>query len=435
MHIEASGGRVDPATERWSWPPPRRRVRGNHRARGLLDAAAMPITLRSAWPFVGSIAACSTATGDADDTGTSAGSTAATSSVTDAPPASTDGSGASDDAGPGTTAGPPADTGDDTGPVGSADFDTRCAAPGVVRCVGFDATSDITGTFGDIHGILPGQTTPELDTGVVASGASSLKFTIPTMSPADTSGSYFTNFSDDLSVQFDGDADFFVQWRQRFSPEFIATHYDEGNGWKQAIIGVGDQPGCDASHAISIDGGGHCAPSCTELETVVQNTGQRQFAQMYDSCTGSASHGAYDPFEEPFGDFDFELQNARPAPYCLYSQDADGSHFPPAGSCFGYVADEWMTFQVEIQTGPRQGDEFVGSHVRMWIAREGQPSELVLDWGPYNLTAGDPAKLLRYGKVWLLPYHTNKSAAQDHATAYTWYDELIVSTERIADPP
>jgi hypothetical protein len=299
--------------------------------------------------------------------------------------------------------------------------------------VGFDQASDIQGTFGDVSGSLAGDSAPELDPAAKASGASSIKFTIGSNSGSDSSGSYFTNFSDDLSVQFDGNADFFVQWRQRFSPEFIDTQYEGGGGWKLAIIGVGDRVGCSASSAISIDGGGNCATSCTELETVVQNTGQRGFAQMYNSCSGSASHGAYDPFEEAFNSYDFKLQNARPDPYCLYSQNGDG-YFPPAGNCFGFFPDEWMTFQVEVKTGPREGDEFKDSQVRLWIAREGQPSELVIDWGPYNLTAGDPAKNLLYGKVWLLPYHTDKSSAQAHPTGYTWYDELIVSTSRIDDP-
>lgn len=323
-------------------------------------------------------------------------------------------------------------TGDDA-PIDPADFDGRCAAPGVLVCVGFDDASELDGTFGDHHGTLPGAAIPEIDPTTKASGTGALRFTVPSNSPANTSGSYFTNFSDDLSVQFDGDETFYVQWRQRFSPELLATYYDGGAGWKQAIIGVGDQPGCSASNATTLESGGSCSSSCTELETVVQNTGQRGFAQMYNSCTGSTSHGAYDPFEAPFGDYDFELQNARPAPHCLYSQSETG-YFPPAGNCLGYAPDEWMTFQVEISTGPRVGDEFVDSAVRLWIAREGQPSELVLDWGPYNLTAGAPEANLRFGKVWLLPYHTDKSEAQDHAVATTWYDELIVSTERIADP-
>src|SRR5262245_20881272 len=37
-----------------------------------------------------------------------------------------------------------------------ADFAARCAAPGVVRCVGFDEAGDISGVFGDVHGTFPG---------------------------------------------------------------------------------------------------------------------------------------------------------------------------------------------------------------------------------------------------------------------------------------
>jgi len=37
------------------------------------------------------------------------------------------------------------------------------------------------------------------------------------------------------------------------------------------------------------------------------------FPISYNSCTASASHGAYDPFYQPFGAYDFKLQNARSA--------------------------------------------------------------------------------------------------------------------------
>ncbi len=93
-----------------------------------------------------------------------------------------------------------------------------------------------------------------------------------------------------------------------------------------------------------------------------------------------------------------------------------------------------MTFQVEVQLGPRSGDEWINSFVKLWVARQGEASELVLDWGPYNLTAGDASDNFRYGKIWLLNYHTGKSSAQSHPDGYTWYDELIVSRSRIADP-
>ncbi|MDH3314149.1 MAG: fibronectin type III domain-containing protein [Gammaproteobacteria bacterium] len=313
--------------------------------------------------------------------------------------------------------------------AGSQNFATRCAQPGVIKCVAFDAASDLTGTYGDNSGTLSGAATPMIDTSVKASGAGSLKFTIPSNSPADSSGSYFTNFSSNLLTQFGENSEFYIQWRQRFSPEFLNTVYAGGGGWKHLIIGAGDKPGCTASTSAN----GLCYSSCTALETVVQNTDQKGFAQMYNSCTGSNSHGAFDGFYERFGAFDFKLQNARPNPYCLYSQSSTG-YFPPAGNCFGYFPDEWMTFQVRIKTGPRVGDEWTNSFVSLWIARANQPSELVINWGPYNLSAWTASADLKFGKVWLLPYHTGKDPSQAHPTGFTWYDELIVSTTPIADP-
>jgi hypothetical protein len=300
--------------------------------------------------------------------------------------------------------------------VGPADFDSRCDSPAVVRCIGFDSEKEIAGSYGDTYGTMAGDANPSIDTQVKASGNGSLKFTIPSNSGADTSGSYFTNFSRDLSTQFGANSEFYIQWRQRFSPEFLNTHYQDGEGWKQVIIGTGDKPGKPYS-------------SCTTLEIVVQNTYQRGFAQMYHSCTGSSSHGAYDGFQEHFGPADFKLQNARSS--CLYSHAKAGSS---KSSCFGYFPNEWMTFQVHVKTGPRVKDEFVKSYVQLWIAREGQPSQLVINWGPYNLSAGDPSEDPQYGKIWLLPYHTHKNPSQTTPVGFTWYDELIISRQRIPDP-
>jgi hypothetical protein len=302
-----------------------------------------------------------------------------------------------------------------------------------VRCFGFDSASDFnigaggtsTGAYGHNFGIFPPYGTYDYsrflqDTSVKASGSSSLRFTIPANSGSDSSGSFFANFSNDLSVQFGQSTEFFVQWRQRFSSEHLATKYIGGGGWKQIIIGSGDKPGKLYS-------------SCTALETVLVNGYYRGFAQMYNSCTGSASHGPFYGFEEPFGAYDFKLQNARPAPYCLYSQK-NSSYFAPTGNCFGYVANEWMTFQVHIKTGPRVADEFTNSFITLWIAREGKASEPVFTWGPYNLSAGSAAEDQKFGKLWLTPYNTGKSSSATHPTGYTWYDELIISRNKIADP-
>ena len=318
------------------------------------------------------------------------------------------------------------------GPVSPADrdFAARCGQLDVVTCVGFDTKDDFSvgsggtqGAYGTNAGILPvgnDYSRAVRDTSVSASGKASLKFVVPSNSAANSSGSYFTNFSKDLSVQFGGGQEFYVQWRQRFSPDYLSNVYTGGGGFKQVIVGTGDQNGTNYS-------------SCSSLELPVQNYRQRGFPVMYNSCTGSASHNAYDAFYEPMGANDFKLQNGRAAPYCLYSQSTSG-YFPPTGNCFTYVPNEWMTFQIQVRIGTREGDEFKGSQVRLWAAREGKPSELIIDWGPYNLSAGKPESRARFGKVWLLPYNTGKDPFQAHPTAYTWYDELIVSRSRIADP-
>jgi hypothetical protein len=311
-----------------------------------------------------------------------------------------------------------------TAPAASAaDFAKRCAQSGVIKCVGFDDSSVLRGGSGRASGVTSGASVPALDTTTKASGKSSLKFTIPSKSGSDTSGTYFTNFSDDLSVQFGENQEFFVQWRQRFSRELLATQYLGGGGWKLAIVGTGDQPG-------------KTYQSCTALEVVTQSYYQKGFPILYNSCTGSKSHGPYDGFYERLKDptgTNFKLQNARSTPFCLYSQQGS-SFFPPVGNCFAFFPDEWMTFQLRIKTGSRVKDEFADSYISLWIARENKASELVIDWGPYNLTAGEPADNQRFGKIWLLPYHTGKDSSQEHPVAYTWYDELIISRSRIADP-
>jgi hypothetical protein len=332
-----------------------------------------------------------------------------------------------------------------------ADFAARCAAPGVVRCVGFDSAAEApinpteyTNQPAPIGVYDDGDVTPELDTVLKASGASSLKFTIPGNSGS-AAGSAFYNFSDDFSVQFgQGSAhgdEFYIQWRQRFSTAFLETvvyedwaAQDRAGGWKQVIIGEGDR----ADQNIA---------SCTDLEIVVNDGSQRRFPQMYHSC--GAKDGRYEGLQEPYGSYDFLLQNAiRTEPdICSY-------HYPNVPPCFGYVADQWMTFQVHVKIGTPYDNDGVYLHdswIQLWVAEEDQPATLVIDYSPHDPTCAaqqtsqpscqtgydlynDNPTVRHYGQIWLLPYHTRKDPAQPHDTGYTWYDELIISTQRIPDP-
>jgi hypothetical protein len=355
---------------------------------------------------------------------------------------------------------------------GGSDFTTRCnaaiAAGG--RCIGFDSSSEIANTAWGSNtgldlGFNGGKPPPIIDTSIKASGAGSLMFTISSQSPANGAGAYWANFSSDLSTRYGAGQTFYVQWRQRFSPEQLSNVYNAigggiDNGWKTADITTGDRAGsctsAEAAEGCQNQLGVAAFTSCTAIELVTQNVLQRGFLQAYQSCTGSSSRPfAYAGFQRqypsgiiPLGmdcGLDCYLQDATATPFCLYSQrpGVGSGFFPPNGNCIAFVANEWMTFKIKLTIGPRgsggvpgasPNDEFVNSNFQMWIAREGQPSIQAFNYGPFNMSAGSTTADLKFGKVYLEPYQTAKDPAQVHPIAYTWYDELIMSPQDIADP-
>jgi hypothetical protein len=290
------------------------------------------------------------------------------------------------------------------------DFAFRKSQPGVIRSEGFDTAAAV-----NAH-VFPDGNFEKSGGGFVstlkASGGGSLGFVAPPFIP---SGAWRVNFSDAMNVTFGAGEEFYVQWRQRFDSNMINVKFPGSGGWKQIILGQGDD------NTLLETG------SCTELELVMQNIDLAGFPRMYHNC------GVYQGFYEAFGAYDFKLQNKMPSPFCLYSNH---------GGCFMYKPDQWMTFQIHVKLGPRgtaasslEGGKsvtgFTNSTVEFWVADEGKPSQLALSWTGVVLheSAGK-----EYGKVWLLPYQTNKDYSADHPTAHTWYDELIISTQKIPDP-
>ena len=298
-------------------------------------------------------------------------------------------------------------------PDPNEDYKSRCDAAGVIRCIGFDS-EDVVKPH--LTPAWDGVYRAEVDTNVKASGAGSLRFTIPTKSPANTSGSFWLDFADDYSVQFGAGEEFYVQWRQRFSPEMLETAYKGGNGWKQIVIGEGDRPG-------------HTAYTCTDIQIVVEDTYQVGAPRMYHSC--GRKDGQFEP-----------LQVFSQAQQSWFIQNALSctNYKVTSPPCFKYVPNQWMTFQVHVKIGSWYRNDKKYRHdstIQLWVAQEGKPSKLVIDMNPekgtgYDLVNVDPAA--KYGKVWLLPYDTDKDQSQEHPTAYTWYDELILSRARIPDP-
>jgi hypothetical protein len=298
-------------------------------------------------------------------------------------------------------------------PDADADFTARCSTAGVIRCFGFDSFADVKRHLDPAWG---GVYQAGIDPKTKASGAGSLRFTIPTKSGANSSGQFWLEFADDLSVQFGAGEEFYVQWRQRFSLELLTTDYKGGNGWKQIIIGEGSRPG-------------HTAYACTEIQVVVENTYQVGAPRMYHSCGNK--DGQFDSLQV-YGQQQqaYLIQNAVGCPHNKVTS-------PP---CFMYKPNQWMTFQIHVKVGTWYKNDKKYRHdstIQLWVADEGKPSKLVIDLSPekgtgYDIVNTEPAA--KYGKVWLLPYNTHKDETQDHPTAYTWYDELIISRARIPDP-
>lgn len=284
------------------------------------------------------------------------------------------------------------------------DFAARCKYRGVLKCFGFDAVNQVRA---QLTPAADGQIHASLDTTVKVSGAASLRFDVLPRLGANSSGA----FALDFPREFGSGQEFFVQWRQRFDHEMVTHTFRKGEGWKQAIIGAGGPPPASAN-------------SCSANEVVVQNEYNRGFPQMYHSC--GAKDSKYESLNPRVPPSDFLLQDAAG---CRYSEQL-------APRCFRYLENQWMTFQVHVKIGTwyanNSGNYHRDSTVELWVAEENKPSVLVISLPDYDLTRG--ATQEKYGRIWLLPYNTNKDDSEDHPIAHTWYDELIVSTRRIPDP-
>ena len=201
---------------------------------------------------------------------------------------------------------------------------------------------------------------------------------------------------DSYPVQFGEGEEFYVQWCSG-SVRAPGGPVCWGRGWKQAIIGEGDRR---ASPAYS----------CTQLEIVTQNTYQRGFPQLYHSCGGK--DGRYEPLEEPLLPSDSKLQNAIPGPVLYLS-------LPRCHRAWADKPNQWMTFQVHVQVGTwykNDRHDHQDSTIQLWVAEEGQPSQLVIRRSGLRHRKREPG--CEDGKVWLSPYHTGKDPAQAHAVGH-----------------
>jgi hypothetical protein len=346
------------------------------------------------------------------------------------------------------------------------DFNRRCASPGVVFCDPLDSER-VTGAA--ITAETPAATLPEalhgkyrdwrwagandtarapivMDTQTYASGDGSIRFTIPSQSSAGTAGYLQTNFSPDNSIQFGEGETFYVQWKQRFSCTMIYKDCDptSPNYKKERRRYAATGGGYTAFKTIIINAGDDArlpypTTSCT-WQHIVLNGGLDDAIAGYHSC------GWYAPFEKftgylgGSGQFDRQPGGDNSCMRVLDNPARLATWGDSDPNCVRYEADRWITFQVALTPywqPDRTGDP--KSNIKLWLTPEGGKTSLVIDYnfydrGPEPTTNGLDSSFLKYGKIWLLPYMTNKDPNEVHPEAYTWYDEIIVSRSRIPDP-
>ena len=91
-----------------------------------------------------------------------------------------------------------------------------------------------------------------------------------------------------------------------------------------------------------------------------------------------------------------------------------------------------MTFYWVVHTG-NWGQP--NSDLEVWVSRRPtEPLEQIIDAHQMILqqTSGNSAAV--WDMIQLETYMTNKSTSVDHTPVQTWYDDLIISSQPIADP-
>lgn len=289
---------------------------------------------------------------------------------------------------------------------GTADFAARCAAPGVVRCTNFDTDTDFVhyNLGGPLYPTNDLTRYPVRDTSVKSSGASSMRFTLPAFADANQSGYWLGTLWDASLVggtaanHFTQGETFYVQFRQRMDSNFRNTDWNAfGTAPKQFIL-----------HPQGI-------PSCTTNQLVMVRYYDTQIPTMYTNC-GAESLFVYLP------DGDRRFQQG-PTLDCR-------SRGGPGPTCKLYKADDWMTFMVRVSPGAFGQPATV---IEAWMSYDGESPTQIIDLPNFvmNFQGSASEKL---NMIQITPYMTARNPLVSMPVSTTWYDDLLVSTQKPAWP-
>jgi hypothetical protein len=290
-----------------------------------------------------------------------------------------------------------------------ADFARRCASPGVIKCIGFNNDTEVV-RGQNLFPVFGTQTyRGSVDNVIRASGAGSLRFDVPqNVGTADMTGKFVESLGDEFGARnlarFQGKSRVYVQFRQRFTPEFTRSFNLGRLHFKQAAINNSDK--------------------CGDETIVTENSQGRGFPQVYGNC-GATS------FIKVVGGIDILQSNSQGAStlyWCRYTDQRNGDF----SGCAMYRADQWITFYYEMEFGD---EDQANSVIRAYIQYEGEPMRQFIDFTQYRADFDRPGENGQaYRSISLLPYVTGKTSSQANEAGSTWYDELIISRQPIPAP-
>lgn len=295
---------------------------------------------------------------------------------------------------------------------GGSDFSTRCSAPGVVLCQGFDNTTTDIVRNANLYPGDGGYWGGSLDTSTYASGSGSLRFTLPAgRATSDISGSW----NGSLGASFGENSTFYIQFQQRLSPEMIsnipAWSSATPTAWKTVLF-----------HRT----GSTCGQ--IEITTVPYIWSNTPAATMYTGCGERGFltdlSGAY----SSFGPLIQQGASSTSGYNCNYNSITPGTG--NGSGCFIFQSNKWMTFYYKIHIGTYNANN---SSIEAWVAMDGGAYKQFVNIKNFALFKDGPAPADKYNEITFTPYMTNLSSAAS-TTAYVWYDDFIVSTQPIAAP-
>lgn len=291
------------------------------------------------------------------------------------------------------------------------DFNARCTAPGVIECVAFDNTTSDVARGVNTHPDGAGTYRALLDTTMKASGAGSLRFDLPPPphSGANIAGSWSPTSDAGLGGTFGQNSTFYVQFRQRFSPEMLNNTWN--SSWKTVIF-----------HANQT--------TCGSLELATHNYSSTNLVNMYTDCGSRHMYSTLDG-----------SRHTESTPLLLQQGDYKCQYGAmSASTCFYFTANEWLTFYYKIKIGTWDQPN---SMIEAWVAREGSSTykqfirvpNMALSCNIDPCSAA-PGRDQGYNNLTFTPYMTGLGTNSGRAgvTARMWIDELIVSTQAIAAP-